>query len=168
MKITHALLAVAVALAGSTLGCTQVPPASAGFNANLTWSAASSCSTSGSTCTYAVYRETLAAGVTTCDPLTSNAWGQLNKGSEGTALSYTDATAGGLNACYVLETLQGGGNSAPSNTQQGQIPGAPTAPNLGPVTPVRQTANLSPMPQSEDAEVAGVHNLQLTISRAKR
>ena len=149
---TLAILALALAV-----GChAQVPPASPGYNVNLTATAPvatgnwAGC-TASAPCTYAVYR---AAGAT-CPVTTSTAWSEItNPASRPSTPAFTDTTATGLTACYDMETVQSGQNSAPSNVAGPVIvPGIPLAPTLG--TPAPVVAALAP-PQGAPSVVGSV------------
>ena len=99
-----------------------VPPASS-YQVALSWQAPSTC-TATNTCMYAVYRMpgtvTITAGTTGATLLGTTA---------AQVVTYTDTTvATGNTYSYAVETVQGGANSAPSNTFTIAIPLAPAAP----------------------------------------
>jgi hypothetical protein len=129
------------------VGChPQVPPASTGYQVNLTASVPSpagnwlGCVTGQPQCTYAVYAETITG--TACDPTTSTNYKEItNPSSRPTTPAYTDPNTTGLTRCYDMETVQSGGNSAPSNVAGPVVsPGVPLAPTLA--TPTPQVAEL--------------------------
>jgi hypothetical protein len=118
-----------------TAGChAQVPPASPGYNVNLSWSApAANGNWAGCTatapCVYAVYRCTGTAAA--CVTFSSTGWTEItNASTRPSGLTYTDTTATGLTVNYALETVQGSSNSGPSNTYNVAVPGIPLAPTL--------------------------------------
>lgn len=164
-RIFATLTILALALAA---GChAQVPPASPGYNVNLTATAPvptgnwAGC-TASAPCTYAVYR---AAGAT-CPVTSSTAWSEItNAASRPSTPAFTDTTATGLTACYDMETVQSGQNSAPSNVAGPVIvPGIPLAPTLG--TPAPVVAALAP-PQT-DKKLASPETLAANLGPAHR
>ncbi len=100
-----------------------VPPAST-YQVNLTWTAATGC-TVAAPCTYTVYR--LPGTVT----ITAGTTGATLVGTTAAqTVAYTDSTVvSGQTYSYAVETVQGGANSAPSNTFTVAIPLAPSAPS---------------------------------------
>jgi hypothetical protein len=142
-RIFATLATLALALPG---GChAQVPPASPGYNVNLTATAPvaqgtwAGCTTA-APCTYAVYRATGAS----CPATTSTAWAEItNSAVRPSTPAFTDTTATGLSVCYTMETVQSGLNSAASNVAGPvAVAGIPLAPTLG--TPTQVVAALAP------------------------
>lgn len=130
------LIGIVFGLITIAAGChAQVPPPVTP-NAILTWSAPQAipngwtgCTTA-SPCVYAVYRS-ITTG-TTCPATGSTQWSELTTPSTRTsALTFTDATASGLDVCYNVETVQGALSSGPSNSVDLNVPGSPGAPQLG-------------------------------------
>lgn len=116
------------------IGChAQVPPATS-HSVNLNWTApAATSSWSGCTvaapCVYAVYR--CSASAATCANTSSTSWAEITTPStRPSGTTYSDTTASGLTANYIVETFQGTANSAPSNSVTFTIPGVPIAPAI--------------------------------------
>lgn len=118
------------------VGChAQVPPTN--HIVTLTWTAPPSnpnwagCTTS-APCAYILSRISLNAGTTTCPApnLTTPNYTPLNQSTPTSALTYTDNSAAGLTACYIVQTQQGTAISAPSNTTLVVVPANPLAPAL--------------------------------------
>lgn len=135
-------------------GCrAQVPPPT-NHVVNLTWTAPvanstwTGCTTS-APCVYAVYR--CSASAATCANTSNTAWQEITTTStrpSGTA--YTDATANGLTAYYVVVTVQGSASSGPSNTAGPLVvPGVPVAPALGVGSVAQNNPPLIAIPSSE-------------------
>lgn len=150
-----------IALGMFALGCgAQVPPATPHV-VNLSWTAPSSSAswagcTAASPCTYAVYRCTVGA---TCSDQTSTAWKEVTSPtSRPSSLAFTDPTASGLTVNYIVETIQGVSNSAPSNTTQVTVPGTPLAPALNsPVTANNAMPQVKPaLPKTSNPMLASV------------
>jgi hypothetical protein len=142
----HKLAALAI-LALGFAGChAQVPPASAGYEVVLTATAPvasgnwAGCGTGQPQCTYAFYGETITG--TTCDPSTSTNYKEITTPTaRPTTSNFIDQNTTGLTKCYDVETVQSGGNSAPSVVAGPVVsPGIPVAPTLAP--PVSQVATL--------------------------
>ncbi len=116
-------------------GChAQVPPATQ-HKVALTWTAPVATSTwagctTAAPCTYAVYRCT--GDATACGTLSSTGWSEITTpATRPSATSYVDATvmAGTTYTyTYVLETVQGASNSAPSSSMTVTVPANPIAP----------------------------------------
>ena len=95
--------------------CTA-PPIAAAYQVDLTWTASSSCTTS-APCTYAVLRSVHG----------SNQWVDIQTTAL-QAVTATDLTVGsGTTYDYVVETVQNGTNSSPSNTATIAVPLVPSA-----------------------------------------
>lgn len=116
-------------------GChAQVPPASAGYNVNLTWTAPAASGTwtgctTATPCVYAVYR--CAGTAAACANFSGSGWAEITTpATRPSGLAYTDITATGLDVNYTVETVQGGANSGPSNTYNVAVPGVPLAPAM--------------------------------------
>ena len=100
-------------------GChAQVPPAT-NHVVNLTWTAAqpsgawAGC-TSAAPCTYGVYR--CSASAATCASTSNTAWSEVTSATTRVSgTSYSDSSANGLTAFYVVKTFQGASSSDPSN-----------------------------------------------------
>lgn len=137
MRTNKLLIVLALIFAA---GCAhpQLPPATQ-HSVVLTWNAPLpqgtwlGCGSGQPTCTYAIYR----ASGTTCPAATSTAWTEItNPASRPSALTFTDTSAAGLNACYAAytyQTLNGSvTHSDPSNIAGPYaVPGVPIAPSLG-------------------------------------
>jgi hypothetical protein len=133
------------------IGChAQVPPATAGYQVNLTATLPApsgnwlGCVSGQPQCTFAVYAETIAGS--TCDPTTSTNYKEItNPASRPTTPNFTDPNTTGLTKCYDMETVQSGENSGPSNVAGPVVsPGVPLAPTLA--TPSPQQAQLNSLP----------------------
>src|SRR6185312_55156 len=115
--------------------CGQMPPSS--WQVSLTWTAPApagswaGCGVGQPSCTYVVSRAILASGVTTCPATTGVAYTPLNQSSPATGTVYNDTTASGQTACFLVQTLQGGAVSQPSNVAGPfVVPGSPLPPNV--------------------------------------
>lgn len=132
MKFLSALVVLASL---SLSACAQVPPASPGYNVQLTGTlpTVNSCTAIGAApCTFAFYGETVAAGAS-CDPVTSTNYKEIsNPSSRPTTPNFTDPNTTGLTRCYNVETVQSGANSAPSNNALVVSPGIPSPLTLAP------------------------------------
>jgi len=135
--------AIGLVLALLAVGCHgQVPPASPGYQVNLSWTPAAAsgnwagCTTS-SPCVYALYAEILAADVSACDPTTSGNYKEITTPTtRPSGSSYVDPNTTGLTKCYDVETVQAGQNSGPSNIAGPAVsPGIPLAPALATPAP---------------------------------
>ena len=129
--LKHAsIFAVFAFLGWLSIGCSQAQVAPTSFQANLSWTAPSGCTTG---CTYVASRITLASGTTSCpaaNVATPN-YTPLNSASPATGTTFTDATAAGLTVCYIAQTEQGGAVSVPSNVVGPLVvPAGPLAPTL--------------------------------------
>jgi hypothetical protein len=153
-------VAVLFAIALIAVGCrAQVPPATSHV-VSLTWTAPAANSgwsgcTSSAPCVYAVYR--CSAGATTCADTTQSAWKEITSSTtRPSGMSYTDNTASGLTAYYIVETVQAGSNSAPSNTTTPiTVPGSPLAPSLSQPTVAMEVApQVRPAPPTPDPQLA--------------
>jgi len=121
-KFAIAVFLALVALAAAHGQSVTVPPASS-YQVALSWTAPASC-TAATPCTYNVYR---VAGTVTIGAGTTGA--TLVGTTAAQVVTYTDATvAAGNTYSYAVETVQGGANSAPSNTFTISIPLTPSAP----------------------------------------
>lgn len=127
------LLLAITALAATS--CAQVPSATSHV-VQLTWTAPSASSswagcTTSAPCVYSVWRCTASAA--TCASTSSTSWVEVTtSATRPSGTSYTDSTAAGLTAYYVVETVQGASNSGPSSmTGPLTVPGVPIAPSLG-------------------------------------
>ena len=155
MKKLASLVCLGVFALG--VGCrAQVPPAS-NHVVNLTWTAPASTGTwSGCTtsnpCVYAVYR--CSSGATICGDTSQSAWKEITTiATRPSGTAYTDSTAAGLTAYYVVETVQGSSNSGPSNTTVPlTVPGTPTAPLIGAPTTAENVG--APLPAATSKELA--------------
>lgn len=165
------LFGLALAVLALTIGCHssggQIPPPSTGDNANLSWTAPTSgCAPS---CSYIIYRETLASG-TTCDPTTSTNWKQL---ATATALSYVDQAAGGQDVCYGVVAVSNSLNGPNSNLVNVTVPGPPTAPALNPPTTSAQAAENLPLDKNhtlftgDPTRVSAQIHLTVTVTRRR-
>ena len=137
-KIFTAALLIVLGMATGITACHgQVPPASTGYNVDLSWIPPVPTGnwvgcTASLTCSYAVYAETIASGAS-CDPTTSANYKEItNPASRPTGDTYVDTNATGLTRCYDVETVQSGANSGPSNVATIAVPGVPLAPSLAP------------------------------------
>jgi hypothetical protein len=165
MKRILAILIVMVAAA--VAGChAQVPPATSHV-VNLSWTAPAANGTwSGCTaaapCAYAVFR--CSAGATTCGDTTASAWKEITTGTTRAAgTTYTDPTAGGLTAFYVVETVQGGANSGASNITTVTVPGTPLAPTLSQPTSAQDLMpQVRPALPNPDPQLAMAAPMKLT------
>ena len=168
MKRFFAALVLGVLAAGCH---GQVPPASHGYQVTLTWTPAAASGnwagcTAGSPCVYAVYAETLATGVSTCDPTTSTNYKEITtSATRPSGSSYVDPNTTGLTKCYDVETVQGGQNSGPSNIAGPAVsPGIPLAPALAaPAPTVAMLEKLAPVEAKKLPAPTG-----LTAMMAKR
>ena len=104
---------IGVMLVLLAVGChSQVPPAPPGYQVNLSWTPAAASGnwagcTTGSPCVYAVYAETLATGVSSCDPTTSTNYKEITtSATRPSGSSYVDPNTTGLTKCYDVETVR--------------------------------------------------------------
>jgi hypothetical protein len=151
-------------------GCkAQAPPASPGYKVSLTWTAPAASGTwagctTAAPCAYAVYAETLVSG-STCDPSTSTNFKEITtSATRPSSPAYTDASATGLDRCYLVETVQGSQNSAPSNIVNVSVPGIPLAPTLGSPT-VAENNSPSPVTLASASAPPMPANLHAIASR---
>ena len=155
----------------AALGChAQVPPPTSHV-VNLSWNAPTASSTwtgctAANPCTYAVYRCS-----STCSDTTKPAWTEVtNPNARPSGLTFVDPTASGLTVNYIVETVQGGANSAPSNTTTVTVPGIPLAPAVSAPT-VASTSErpvVNPFdakPQLAELRRPGAVRLVATIGR---
>lgn len=147
-KIFVASLLVALGMTTGLTACHgQVPPASNGYNVNLSWNLPVptgnwlGCISGQPTCSYAVFR---CVGTAAACANTSGAnWLEItNPASRPTTLAFTDPNATGLSVNYDVETEQSGANSGPSNIVSVAVPGIPLAPALN--QPTTLSASLAP------------------------
>jgi hypothetical protein len=125
MKRFSILLAFAL-----TVGCRAQVPVATPYSVTLTWTAPSATSswggcTTSSPCVYAFYR--CAGTSTVCATLSSTAWVEITTSmTRPSGTSYQDTTVTiATTYSYVIETVQGTANSAPSNMVTVTIPGEP-------------------------------------------
>lgn len=148
-KSIAVLLAFTLSLS-ITAGC-QAPPATPGYQVNLTATAPAADGDS-NPYDYAVFREQITG--TTCDATTSTNWKEITTTATRPATpAYTDTgvAASGGTYCYFMVTyqLQSGSttvllNSSPSNVALVNVPGVPTAPALNTPTTSQQAEIVRP------------------------
>jgi hypothetical protein len=154
-------------------GCKAQLPTPTSYVVNLTWVAPVPASgstwvgcVSASPCSYVVSR--CAGSAATCVTSNSAAWTQLNQASPAIGTSYTDSTAAGLTAYYVVNTVQTGANpgtSGPSNETTAQVvPASPLAPTLG--APTLTASLVKPaLPTQTAPQMAALHLTATLIAR---
>ena len=142
-----------------SVGCHgQVPPAS-NHVVNLTWTAPTpsgswtGCTTA-APCVYGVYR--CSASASTCASTTNTAWSEITSATTRVSgTSYSDSSANGLTAYYVVKTFQGTASSDPSNMAGPlTVPAVPLAPNVNGT--VADLKPLAPVPSGEGPVMAMV------------
>ena len=171
MKHIAAVLITILALA-ITAGC-QAPPASKGYNVNLSAPVPPS-DGDAAPYSYAVFREIITGA--SCDLTSSTSWKEITvPTARPTTPAYTDGTATGLKACYFLVTYQTPTgqtvpqNSGPSNVVSLQVPGVPLAPVLNAPSATQQAAlGDAPLQAAPTATMAKLEPLRLTVRASKR
>ena len=131
------------AFAGCAPG--QMPPVTShGVSLTITAPADGSCAAGKPACTYAIYRAAAANGL--CPAAGSTAFVAVVPSQS--ALTFADNSVAGQVVCYGAETLQSGGNSAPSNiVGPFTVPASPTAPGVAGQSAALDAPKLAPMPE---------------------
>lgn len=125
-KVLALFAVLAAVLGGSVVHAqTMTLPAATPQQVGLSWTASSSCSAT-SPCTYVAYR---LPGACPASVAGTSGWTALPATAAQVVVS-TDATiTPGSTYCYVVEAVQGGVNSGPSNAVSVVVPLSPSAPS---------------------------------------